>query len=82
MKATALFALGKGWFVVMLAMTAGFLYWLILDGIHSIAYERAWIKRYLDMAACDLESEEVDTPREAVDVFVETAIPRVEQEAV
>ncbi len=76
MKASALFALGKGWVVVMLAMAAGFLYWLILDGIHSIAYERAWIKRYLEMAACDLEAQGVNASWDASDAFAEPALLR------
>lgn len=54
-KATPLFTLGKGWIFLMLGIAGGFLYWLVLDGIHSVAYERAWVKRYLDMAARDLE---------------------------
>lgn len=39
----------------MLGIAGVFIYWLVLDGIHSVAYERAWVKRYLDMAARDLE---------------------------
>ncbi|OUM04846.1 hypothetical protein BW686_24525 [Pseudomonas syringae] len=54
-KATPLFTNGKGWVLLLMGIGGVFLYWLILDGIHSVAYERAWVKRYLDMAASDLE---------------------------
>ena len=52
-KVTPMFP-DKGWVFVMLGITGAFLYWLVLDGIHSVAYERAWVKRYIDMAASDL----------------------------
>ncbi|WDY55816.1 hypothetical protein [Pseudomonas sp. PSKL.D1] len=45
----------QGMAVLMLGVVAVFFYGLILDGINSGAYQRAWIKRYLDMAAWDLE---------------------------
>lgn len=59
-KDTPLFTLHKGWIFLMLGFVLGFFYWLVLDGIHSLAYERAWVKRYLDMAARDLESSHVN----------------------
>lgn len=54
-KSTPLFSLGKGAVVLVLVLAGTFIYWLVLDGMHSAAYEKAWIKRYLDMAACDLD---------------------------
>lgn len=45
----------QGLAVVMIGVVAMFIYWLVLDGIYSGAYQKAWIKRYLDMAAWDLE---------------------------
>ncbi|CAM3035220.1 hypothetical protein [Pseudomonas plecoglossicida] len=45
----------QGAAVVMMGVAALFIYWLVLDGIYSGAYQKAWIKRYLDMAAWDLE---------------------------
>lgn len=53
-KATPYFTLGKGWVILMLGLAALFIFWLVLDGIHSAAYERGWVKRYLDMATYDL----------------------------
>jgi hypothetical protein len=54
-KSTPLFTPDKSWIFLMVGIAGGFLYWLVLDGIHSVAYERAWVKRYLDMAASDME---------------------------
>jgi len=56
-KLTPTFTLGKGWMIVMMGIAVAFVYWLVLDGIHSVAQERAWIKRYLDMAAYDLDQQ-------------------------
>ncbi|EJN30462.1 hypothetical protein PMI38_05328 [Pseudomonas sp. GM84] len=44
----------QGLAVVIIGVVALFIYWLVLDGIYSGAYQKAWIKRYLDMAAWDL----------------------------
>ena len=54
-KATPFFMWGKGSGVLMLGLAVLFLYWLVLDGVHSVAYEKGRIKRYLDLAAYDLE---------------------------
>lgn len=48
------FFTSMGLAVIMLGLAALFIYWLVLDGIHSVAYEKALIKRYLDMAVWDL----------------------------
>ncbi|MCY1436388.1 hypothetical protein D9M71_525120 [compost metagenome] len=39
-KATTFFAFGKGSVILMLGVAVLFIYWLVLDGIHSSAYER------------------------------------------
>lgn len=48
------FITSMGLAVVMLGFAALFIYWVVLDGIHSVAYEKALIKRYLDLAVWDL----------------------------
>lgn len=53
-KSMPWFTPATSWVVLMLGAMGLFLYWLVLDGIHSVAHERAWIKRYLDRAAQDL----------------------------
>ncbi|WP_257230420.1 hypothetical protein [Pseudomonas sp. SbOxS1] len=68
-KATTFFTLGKGWVFVMLCIVALFIYGMVLDGIHSTAYERGWVKRYLDMAVCDLEESIQGTPRDSAEVL-------------
>ncbi|WP_256584930.1 hypothetical protein [Pseudomonas sp. Irchel s3a18] len=67
-KATTFFTWGKGSVVVMLGITALFIFWLVLDGIHSAAYERGWVKRYLDMAAYDLEEPLQGAPQDSAEV--------------
>lgn len=64
-KGTTFFTLGKGWIIVMLGLAALFIYWLVLDGVHSAAYERNWVKRYLDMGACDLEEPLQGAPQDS-----------------
>lgn len=54
-KTTALFSFAKGSVILLLGVAVLFIYWLVLDGIHSSAYERVLVKRYLDMAAYDME---------------------------
>ncbi|MBK5343433.1 hypothetical protein JFU48_18850 [Pseudomonas sp. TH49] len=63
-KSTSLFKWEKGLFVLAMGFAVLFIYWLFLDGIHNLVYEKGWIKRYLDLAAYDLQ-EPVTTAPEA-----------------
>ncbi|MFJ2710262.1 hypothetical protein ACIOZM_05160 [Pseudomonas sp. NPDC087346] len=45
----------KGSVVLMLGFIVLGIYGTVLDGIHSLVYEKGWIKRYLDLAAFDIE---------------------------
>ncbi|VVQ10773.1 hypothetical protein PS914_05145 [Pseudomonas fluorescens] len=67
-KATPFFTLGKGWVFVMMGIVLLVISGLILDGIHSTAYERDWVKRYLDMAAYDLEEPVQLIPQDSSEV--------------
>ncbi|MFO3796917.1 MAG: hypothetical protein ACK8QZ_06480 [Anaerolineales bacterium] len=65
-KTTTFYTLSKGWVFVMLGVVALSIYWIVLDGIQSAAYERGWVKRYLEMAAYDLEEPIQDAPRDSI----------------
>jgi hypothetical protein len=62
-KATKFFLGPKGALVLMPVAGALFIYWLVWDGIQSTPYQRLRIKRYVDLAAYDLE-ERVQDVRE------------------
>ncbi|WP_242206366.1 MULTISPECIES: hypothetical protein [unclassified Pseudomonas] len=61
-KATPFFTLGKGSIVLILGSVVLFCVWLVLDGVQSTAYERVRIKRYLDLAAYDLDDAAKNIP--------------------
>jgi len=62
-KATSFFLGGKGAVILILVAAVSFIYWIVWDGIQSTPYQRLRIKRYVDLAAYDLE-ERVQDVRE------------------
>ncbi|MEX5666025.1 hypothetical protein ABFV57_14305 [Pseudomonas neuropathica] len=62
-KATSFFIGGKGAAILILVAAVSFIYWIVWDGIQSTPYQRLRIKRYVDLAAYDLE-EAVQDVRE------------------
>jgi hypothetical protein len=62
-KATSFFLGPKGALVLIPIVGTLFIYWLVWDGIQSNRYQRLRIKRYVDLAAYDLE-EAVQDVRE------------------
>ncbi|MBV7489592.1 hypothetical protein [Pseudomonas sp. PDM30] len=76
-KTTTFFTLGKGWVFLMLGIVALFIYWMVLDGIHSATYEKGCVKRYLDMAAYDLEEPSQGAPEESTEMPALDTLPSV-----
>jgi hypothetical protein len=54
-KNTQFFLWGKGAVALILIAASLFIYWLVWDGFQTARYERLCIKRYVDLAAYDLE---------------------------
>jgi hypothetical protein len=61
-KTTAFFLGPKGALVLVPIVGTLFIYWLVWDGIQSTRDQRLRIKRYVDLAAYDLEEAVQDVP--------------------